>query len=256
MSATTAFRRREKGIALLFGLLTHGLFAVAVGVMAWQLHDGMIHGFGPFHGRAAIFANLLLLLQFTNVHSWLLSPKGKGRLCRLGPKRLARKLYYTSFAAVTSLQLLATFLLWSPSGIVWDRPHGDLAILANLLYGLSWIFLIKAMGDAGLSTQTGARGWLSVVRGIPCEPTSFPEHGTFRFVRQPVYLAFALILFTAPVWTPDHLAIALVWGAYCFHAPTLKERRYARRYGEAFAQYQGRVPYCLPGMHPRRTRRP
>jgi protein-S-isoprenylcysteine O-methyltransferase Ste14 len=36
-----------------------------------------------------------------------------------------------------------------------------------------------------------------------------PTQGLFRLIRHPIYLAFALTLWTPPVWTLDQLALAI-----------------------------------------------
>ena len=106
--------------------------------------------------------------------------------------------------------------------------------------------LLKTMADAGLALQTGFLGWGAVVRGKAPSYRPFATGGSFRWVRQPVYVAFALTLWTAPVWTPDHLILALAWTAYCVLAPRHKERRYLAAYGEDFERYRQAVPYWLP----------
>ena len=70
--------------------------------------------------------------------------------------------------------------------------------------------------------------------------------GLVRLIRQPIYVGFALTLWTVPVWTPDQLALALSLTAYCLIAPRLKERRFATRYGARFDRYRARVPYVIP----------
>ena len=67
-----------------------------------------------------------------------------------------------------------------------------------------------------------------------------------HFCRQPIYVAFAMTLWTVPVWTPDQLELAVVLTLYCVTGPLLKERRFSRRFGEQFRAYQSRVPYWLP----------
>jgi protein-S-isoprenylcysteine O-methyltransferase Ste14 len=81
-----------------------------------------------------------------------------------------------------------------------------------------------------------------------------PDQGLFRVIRQPIYVAFALTLWTVPVWTPDQLALAVSYTAYCLLAPRLKERRFAARYGERFERYRARVPYAWPRKAPRSDR--
>jgi protein-S-isoprenylcysteine O-methyltransferase Ste14 len=82
-----------------------------------------------------------------------------------------------------------------------------------------------------------------------------PTQGMFRLIRQPIYIAFALTLWTVPVWTPDQLVLALLYTAYCLFAPRLKERRFAARYGVEFDNYRAEVPYALPRLHGRKDDR-
>ena len=77
-----------------------------------------------------------------------------------------------------------------------------------------------------------------------------PTTGLFRIVRQPIYVAFALTLWTVPTWTPDQLAVALVLTTYCLVGPLLKERRFKRRFGQIFVAYANCVPYWLPWPRP------
>ena len=79
-----------------------------------------------------------------------------------------------------------------------------------------------------------------------------PQHGLFRFCRQPIYVAFAMTLWTVPTWTPDQLEVAVVLTLYCVTGPLLKERRFSLRFGEQFRAYQRRVPYWFP-LYRKRT---
>ena len=79
-----------------------------------------------------------------------------------------------------------------------------------------------------------------------------PTSGLVRIIRQPIYVAFALTLWAVPVWTPDQLALAITLSAYCLVAPRLKERRFAKRYGDRFRAYQRKVPYIVPLLNQKR----
>jgi len=239
---------RQRRIALVYGLACHLSFAVGIAAMIASIYTGLRLGRGPFTGAAALAFDLLLLAQFAFLHSFLLTGRGAKLLARLAPAALGRDLGTTSFATISSLQLLLTFAAWSPIGAVWWEPHGALRIAVTAAYAASWLFLLKAMADAGLGVQTGFLGWGSVVRGRTPRHRPFEPRGTFRYVRQPIYLAFALTLWTGPVWTPDHLLLAAGWTLYCLVGPALKERRYLRRHGDAFARYRRLVPYWLPRL--------
>jgi protein-S-isoprenylcysteine O-methyltransferase Ste14 len=240
------FDRRQRGTAIAVGAANHALFAAGVGCMMLGLYTGMRSGAGPLQGPAAWLANAALALHFPFLHSYLLTPAGRARLSRLAPRGLGRELSTTTYAMAASLQLLVVFGLWSPSGVVWWEPTGALRTAFGLAFGASWLFLAKSMWDAGLDVQSGALGWLSVARGRRPAYGPFPQHGLFRWCRQPVYLAFALTLWTGPVWTPDHLAIAALWTGYCVLGARVKERRYLATFGEPFRAYQRRVGFWWP----------
>lgn len=244
---------RDRALALAFGAVCHASFLAGVAAMIYGLHQGLQGGLGPFRGWGAVLANAALVLQFPLLHTLLLSRRGRPWLAKLAPAHLSRPLATTLFATFASLQLLVTFLLWSPSDIVWWEPSGALLWGFQGVYALSWVLVVRTMGDAGLETQLGYLGWLSLARGKEPSYPSFPQAKSFQTCRQPIYLAFALTLWTGPVWGPDHLAIALLWTGYCVVGPVFKERRYLDRYGEEFAAYQARVPF-FPGLGVRQAR--
>lgn len=235
---------------LFFGVLTHLTFLGAVGTMLVALHEGMQIGLGTLHGVAAWLANGALLLSFPVLHSYLLSAGGRRRLAGLWPGVDGKALVTTSYALIASLQLLAVFLAWSPSGQVWFAPTGALAVAWDVLFGAAWLFLGKAIWDGGLLLQTGALGWTSVWRGRAPAYGPLRTGGLFARCRQPIYFGFAATLWTGPVWTPDHLVIALPWTFYCVLGPLWKERRFMSWHGSAFAEYQARVPYFFPRILP------
>ena len=243
-SITTS--RRNVAWALAYGAICHLTFLLAVGSMVLGLHQGMGTGLGRLSGWSATAANALLVLQFPFVHSLLLSSYGRRVLAALAPRSLAGPLAPTTYVALASLQVLVTFALWTPSGVVWWTPAGPLRWGFEAAYAVSWVLVLKTMSDAGLGVQTGYGGWLAVARGEAPAYGSFPTGGSFRYCRQPIYAAFALTLWTGPVWTPDRLAVAVVWTVYCAVGPLLKERRYVARYGAAFREYQRAVPYMVP----------
>lgn len=246
MSAATSYTPAQRYTALAYGLVSHGLFLASVGVMFCSLYNGLHFSLLHVHGGTAALVDVLLVMQFALGHTLLLSARGRRFMARLAPLGLGSILSTTIFAGLASVQLLVTFLLWSSSDIVWWAPHGLVKGGLSVLYGISWIMLAKSMSDAGLDTQIGILGWRSVWRGEKPSYQPFTRTGMFRYSRQPIYASFTLILWTAPVWTPDHLVIAMLWTAYCVWAPLLKEKRYRQWYGMAFERYQRRVSYWFP----------
>lgn len=250
LSDTRIFR---VGLALTYGAICHGIFALAGLAMLLGLFTGMQSAFGAVPQPYAWAANLLLLAQFPLAHSALLTPRGRQVLARLAPAPHGQTLATTTYATIASLQLLLLFTLWTPSGVVLWRAEGASFWALCLCYAGSWLLLTKASFDAGPSVQSGALGWMALLRGQRPVFPDMPERGLFRVVRQPIYVAFALTLWCVPVWTPDQLLVASVYTAYCVAAPRFKEQRFVGIYGDRFRAYQARVPYWIP-LGPKRGR--
>lgn len=243
--------RARIAVAISVGIACHLLFAAAVVSMMTAMFFGLSESLGTVPWPWAVLTNALLIFQFPLLHSFLLTPWGNRMLARLFPDRYGRTLTTTTYAIVASVQLLALFTLWTPSGIVWFRAEGGLYWLICAAYAASWLLLIKASFDAGAEVQSGALGWMSLLANIRPVFPDMPTKGLFRIIRQPIYVAFALTLWTVPVWTPDQFVLAVSYTAYCLLAPRLKERRFATRFGDRFFRYRAQVPYVVPKMSSR-----
>ena len=233
-------------LALTMGALCHLAFAAGVLSMIVAMFFGLSESLGRVPWPWAALANAALIVQFPLVHSLLLTGPGGRWLTRLIPGPHGGTLATTTYALFASLQLLALFTLWTPSGIVWWQAEGAAFWAICTAYAASWLLLMKASFDAGAEVQSGALGWMSLLARIKPKFPDMPTRGLFRVIRQPIYVAFALTLWTVPVWTPDQLALATCYTSYCLLAPRLKEKRFAARYGARFERYRANVPYVLP----------
>ncbi|MEM1387773.1 MAG: isoprenylcysteine carboxylmethyltransferase family protein [Pseudomonadota bacterium] len=238
-------------LGLAFGAFCHAIFALAVLAMIVAMYFGMSESFGRVPWPWALLANAALVAQFPLMHSVLLTGAGGRALARLIPGAHGQTLATTTYAIIASVQLVLLFALWTPSGIVWWRAEGAVFWLLVTAYAAAWLLLAKASFDAGAEVQSGALGWMSLVAKRRPKFPDMPVVGLFAIIRQPIYLCFALTLWTVPVWTPDQLFVAVALTAYCVLAPRLKERRFAARYGERFTRYRERVPYMVPRPLPK-----
>lgn len=233
-------------LALAAGVLCHLVFTLAVIAMMSAMFFGMQQSLGSVPWPWAAAVNLLLILQFPLAHSVLLTPAGRRLLARLVPGPYGGVLSTTTYATIASAQLLVLYALWTPSGVIWWQAEGAVFWLLCAAYGAAWLLLMKASFDAGAEVQSGALGWMALMAKVKPVFPDMPEKGLFRLIRQPIYLAFALTLWTVPVWTPDQLVLALLLTGYCVFAPMLKERRFKAAYGARFEDYRAQVPYMLP----------
>ena len=235
-------------LALSMGLACHIIFAAAVLSMVVGMFFGMSRGLGRVPWPFAILTNVALLVQFPLGHSLLLTSRGRKVLANMMPSGHGLTLSTTTYAIIASLQLLALFVLWTPSGIVLWQAQGVAFWIICACYVAAWLLLAKASFDAGLEVQSGGLGWLSLLQNLKPVFPDMPQGGLFRLIRQPIYVAFAFTLWTIPVWTPDQLALAIGYTAYCLLAPKLKEHRFMHYYGARFATYKSQVPYAVPKL--------
>lgn len=245
-------RRSSVIVAAGYGVGCHVSFVLGVGTMMVAMFFGMSRSLGTVPAPWTWIANGALLLQFPVVHSLLLTTRGRALMARLGPRGTGSTLATTIYATIAALQVFILFAFWTPTTTIWWQAGGGVLAMMIGLYAVSWLLLGKAMADAGLALQTGSLGWVALFRGRKPVYPPMPQSGLFRLTRQPIYVAFALTLWTVPTWTPDQLVIAVTFTAYCLVAPRLKEVRYRRIYGSAFDDYARRVPYWFPW--PRKSR--
>ena len=243
---------KNKVIATTLGVACHILFLAAISLMAYMLFWGLTRSALPIHwfGRKA---NIILLLQFPVLHSFFLSRRGRAVLEAPFPKKISRDLVSTTFGVVASLQLIAVFALWVPSGEIWFTPTGLTLYLWTLAYAASWILLAIALKEAGLAMQTGFLGWSAVVTKSKPRYPKPATRGLHSLCRHPIYLSFALVILTAPVWSFDHAALALVWVLYCMIGPLFKERRLVKIHGEDYERYREATPYIIPNLRGKST---
>ncbi len=237
---------RNKLIAYGLGILCHLSFGAAIVLMAYMLATGLTHGIFPLGGNQGRVFNIFLILQFPIIHSFFLTKTGSKILMLPFPKEIAKDLLTTSYALVASIQLLIVFLFWTPNSIVWFAPSSLIVVPWFMIYGLSWLLLIKSLSEAGLAMHTGWLGWHSVTNGKKIIYPNLPREGLHGQCRHPIYLSFLLIILTAPVWSFDHFLLASIWVLYCILGPKLKERRTHQRLGDRYLEIKESIPYMIP----------
>ena len=251
--SSTEHRKAEikhKSLALLYGVLCHGLFALAVLVMVYEMFFGLSRSWGDLHTPWSWMGNGLLLLQFPITHSFLLTRPGQAVLRGMAPVGFGPELSTTSFVIVASVQIILLFGCWSPSEVIWWTAQGPMLLVMTILYAGGWILLVKSMFDAGITLQIGSLGWWAVWRNSRPVYPPLPTSGLFRICRQPIYVAFTITLWTVPTWTPDQFVLAVVLTAYCLIGPIFKEVRFSRLFGSEFEAYRSRHSYWLPFPRP------
>ena len=236
----------EKIVALIYGLICHMIFLVAGSCMFLVLYNGFSVSLGTVKYPYNILSNLILLIQFPILHSFLLSTPGRKILRLFAPNKFSKTLETTIYASIASFQLIILFLFWTPTEITIYSINYPYSLINTILYCFSWILLSISSFQAGYKVQTGSLGWTSMFLSKKPEFPNLPVKGLFKLTRQPIYLSFCLILWTPPLMTLDLFIVAIFYSIYCYTAPRFKEKRFKKIYGNSFLKYKENTPYFFP----------
>jgi len=219
---------------LVFGFLTQVAFGLTAAILFLFLTGTLIPLRHPT--PYAWVLDLTLALQFGIVHSVLLLPAVRRRLTRALPDAL----YGCFFCAMTSISVLLTIVLWKPFGpTIWNYRHLGIAYLPYLG---SWMALLYSIWVSGAGYQTGWTPFWAWLRGRELPARGIPQTGLYRCLRHPIYLSFLCILWTPVLLSLDRLMLNVIWTVYTFAGSYLKDERLAYYLGEAYRDYQRRVP--------------
>lgn len=194
---------------------------------------------------AAAALTLLATTAYAALHSLLATLGAKARARQLlGP--FADRIYrlgYNVIGAVTLLPVVAIPAL-QPGPVLYRIPGPFL-----------WIFLAGQAAAAVLIAigilHTGA--WHFVGLRQLVEPAQGAESrlvttGLYRYVRHPLYTAGLLFLWLTPIMTTTLLALYLSLSVYLYVGSLFEERRLLVEFGDAYADYQRRVPRLVPRL--------
>ncbi|MEM0995689.1 MAG: isoprenylcysteine carboxylmethyltransferase family protein [Bacteroidota bacterium] len=193
--------------------------------------------------RRGLELNAVLLLIFGLQHSLMARRGWKRGLIALFPPELERSVYV----------LMTGFVLFWMS-VLWARLSPPLYDLRGTLGGYALLavwFLgggIVLVGQRGMGPLDliGVQTVIDIWRGKRNAALPFRTPFLYRYVRHPLYLGLLLMFWSTPAMTHDHLFFAEVMTAYILVGIYFEERDLVERYGQAYLDYQARVPMLIP----------
>ena len=81
---------------------------------------------------------------------------------------------------------------------------------------------------------------------MPSHKTAFSITGPYRYVRHPIYLCCITAMWVCPVVSTDRFLFNVLWTAWIITGARLEESDLAVYFGEAYRNYQRRVPMLIP----------
>jgi protein-S-isoprenylcysteine O-methyltransferase Ste14 len=193
---------------------------------------------------------ILAVALYGALHSWLAGLPAK-RLARRLFGASADRLYRLTYNIVGAIMLLPLlgFTAWQPGlrlytvppPTVWLFLAGQTAAVAVIALGLLqtdvWHFL-------GLRQLAGPSDE---------QPPTLITRGLYRYVRHPLYSAGLVFLWLTPVMTSTLLALYLGLSLYLYIGSVFEERRLRLEFGQAYLEYQRRVPRLVPRLRMRQA---
>jgi protein-S-isoprenylcysteine O-methyltransferase Ste14 len=192
----------------------------------------------------ALSINIALLALFAVQHSGMARPAFKQWWTRFVPQPIER----STFVLVSSLVLLLMFWQWRPlPQLVWHVENG---LAEGFLWAISllgWLLVLTSSFTIDHFELFGLRQvWLHA-RRRSAKDEPFVLRAMYRIVRHPLMLGFLIAFWVTPVMSLGHLLFAVVVTGYIVVAVKfLEERDLVAVHGDAYRDYQRRVPMLLP----------
>ncbi len=184
---------------------------------------------------------------FALSHSILAADSVKAKLLSV----LGERAYmYRFLYSVLSLVLIAV-IYWQfpPDGQVLYRVASPWRWLMLAIQAIMGVLFIKTVIDFQGSDFLGYRS-LRTRAATPEEHLNI--EGLFRFVRHPLYVIATIYLLAAPDMTVGRLAWTTNIILYFWIGTFFEERRLVAQFGDAYREYQQRVPRFIPRLRRRR----
>jgi protein-S-isoprenylcysteine O-methyltransferase Ste14 len=203
---------------------------------------------------------LVSMAGFGVVHSWLASPAVKTTARRVFGDRHSRgwyRLLYNGFAVISLLPALALVIALPDRELYRIQPPLWYAALgAQVLAGLGMAYSLFQFDALHF---TGLRQWIGWLNGIEVHSESDTSasrlvvDGLHRYVRHPLYTTSLIVLWLVSPMTVNRLAFVVGITIYFYIGSVFEERKLVAEFGQAYRDYQRRVPRLVPNFRPKLT---
>ena len=198
----------------------------------------------------ALCVNISLLLVFAIQPSGMARTPFKKWLTQFVPEPAERSTY----VLLTNVAMILIFAFWQPmGGIVWEAKSAWAIYAIHGLYFIGWGLLFYATCAICHFDLFGLRQVWLYFRGKPYTPYEFRIPKVYKFVRHPLYVAWLVIFWAAPVMTVSHLLFAVVTTGYILVAIQFEERDLISHFGDKYRSYKKSVPMLIPRFRSRKS---
>jgi len=151
------------------------------------------------------------------------------------------RIYRLSYNLVSLAMFAWVMSAYRSSAVLYFAP----GIWSLVMYGAQ---LIVAVILLQCLRQTGAGNFLgtSQIRNHTASNQTLITTGCYAHIRHPLYFYSLLFMVLNPVMTAQWLLLTVLSLIYFVVGGMIEERRLAKIFGEAYLDYQRRVPFLVP----------
>jgi protein-S-isoprenylcysteine O-methyltransferase Ste14 len=191
---------------------------------------------------AALILNAGLCLAFFVQHSTMIRSSVRRRLTRYLPEDYHGILYTIASGVV----LLTLVLFWQESAKQLAAPEGIIRWLLRAIFFLSIAGVVWGMKTLELFDSFGFKPVLNRLHGTESKLSPLIIRGPYRWVRHPLYTFFLVMIWSCPDLTVDRLLFNVLFTIWMIIGAVLEERDLVAAFGEAYREYQRKVPMLIP----------
>lgn len=198
-----------------------------------------------FSTLGALAWDAALVFAFCVQHSVMIRRSFRRRLGRFVPPHYDGAV----FTIASGLVLLLLIIGWQDSGRMLVEVTGVWRWLLRAVFLLAGAGTIWGGGVLG-ADFLGLYPIRAYLRGRQPKTMPFVIRGPYRWVRHPLYSLVLVILWSAPELTADRLLLNVGWTVWMVVGTVLEERDLVADFGDAYRDYQRRVPMLIPWRRP------
>lgn len=238
----------KKIISLLYGISAYVIFLVtflyAIGFVGNLFVPKSIDSGTEPSTVNAIVTNILLLSVFALQHSIMARPAFKKWVTKFIHPAIERSTY----VLLSSLALILLYWKWKPmTSVIWEVQNETLALVLTGIFFLGWLIVLLSTFMINHFELFGLTQIYNNLKGKLTPNPKFQIKYLYTLVRHPIMLGFVIAFWATPVMTLGHLLFAVITTSYILIAVKyLEEKDLKNHIGEAYSNYQKKVPMIVP----------